>query len=149
MSRPIARSSSCQTYEGGFGGVPGAEAHGGYTFCAVAALAILGKTRLLHSASLLKWTAFRQMRFEGGFQVAIIYSHLPYPQGRTNKLVDGCYSFWQAAVFAVLEFALASANGEMCPDSGATALFNTTALQEFILVACQAPGGGCRDKPDR
>ena len=24
---------SCQTYEGGLGGEPGAEAHGGYTFC--------------------------------------------------------------------------------------------------------------------
>ncbi|KAL1435268.1 hypothetical protein MTO96_011189 [Rhipicephalus appendiculatus] len=28
----------CQTYEGGFGGVPGMEAHGGYTFCGFAAL---------------------------------------------------------------------------------------------------------------
>ena len=34
---------SCQTYEGGFGGEPGAEAHGGYAFCAVAALSILGE----------------------------------------------------------------------------------------------------------
>lgn len=32
---------SCQTYEGGFGGEPGNEAHGGYTFCSVAALYIL------------------------------------------------------------------------------------------------------------
>ena len=30
---------SCQTYEGGFGGEPGNEAHGGYNFCAVAAFA--------------------------------------------------------------------------------------------------------------
>ena len=34
---------SCQTYEGGFGGEPGNEAHGGYNFCAIAALLILGK----------------------------------------------------------------------------------------------------------
>lgn len=33
---------SCQTYEGGFGGEPCNEAHGGYTFCALAALVILG-----------------------------------------------------------------------------------------------------------
>jgi hypothetical protein len=33
---------SCQTYEGGFGGEPCNEAHGGYTFCALAALLILG-----------------------------------------------------------------------------------------------------------
>lgn len=32
---------SCQTYEGGFGGYPCTEAHGGYTYCAVASLSIL------------------------------------------------------------------------------------------------------------
>ena len=32
----------------------------------------------------------KQMSFEGGFQ------------GRTNKLVDGCYSFWQGAIFPIL-----------------------------------------------
>ncbi len=32
---------SCQSYEGGFGGEPGNEAHGGYNFCALAALYIL------------------------------------------------------------------------------------------------------------
>ena len=31
-------SCSCQSYEGGFGGSPGSEAHGGYTYCAVAGL---------------------------------------------------------------------------------------------------------------
>lgn len=35
---------SCQTYEGGFGGVPYQEAHGGYTFCGIASLALLGTT---------------------------------------------------------------------------------------------------------
>lgn len=29
--------ANCQTYEGGMGGYPGNEAHGGYTFCGVAA----------------------------------------------------------------------------------------------------------------
>lgn len=71
--------ADCQTYEGGFGGVPGAEAHGGYSFCAAAALAMLGTTAHTDLQSLLRWTVFRQMPFEGGFQ------------GRTNKLVDGCY----------------------------------------------------------
>jgi prenyltransferase beta subunit len=36
------------------------------------------------------WLSHRQMKWEGGFQ------------GRTNKLVDGCYSFWQGAAGAVL-----------------------------------------------
>lgn len=34
----------CQTYEGGFGGAPDLEAHGGYTFCGLAALVMLGST---------------------------------------------------------------------------------------------------------
>jgi len=33
----------CQTYEGGMGPFPYAEAHGGYTFCGIAALAILNR----------------------------------------------------------------------------------------------------------
>jgi hypothetical protein len=33
--------SACQTYEGGFGGEPFTEAHGGYTFCATAAVQLL------------------------------------------------------------------------------------------------------------
>lgn len=32
---------SCQSYEGGFGGEPNNEAHGGYNFCAIASLLIL------------------------------------------------------------------------------------------------------------
>lgn len=33
----------CQTYEGGFGGEPNNEAHGGYNFCALAGLLILNQ----------------------------------------------------------------------------------------------------------
>ena len=36
----------------------------------------------------------RQMRYEGGFQ------------GRTNKLVDGCYSFWQGGAFPIIHMVL-------------------------------------------
>ena len=39
---------------------------------------------------LQRWTANRQMKYEGGFQ------------GRTNKLVDGCYSFWQGGAFPLI-----------------------------------------------
>ncbi|RKO87524.1 terpenoid cyclases/protein prenyltransferase alpha-alpha toroid, partial [Blyttiomyces helicus] len=37
----------CQSYEGGISCRPGNEAHGGYTFCALAAMEILGKAELL------------------------------------------------------------------------------------------------------
>ncbi|KAA8583034.1 hypothetical protein FQN60_015580 [Etheostoma spectabile] len=85
---------SCQNWEGGLSGVPGLEAHGGYTFCGTAALVILGKEHMLDLKALLRWVVSRQMRFEGGFQ------------GRCNKLVDGCYSFWQAGLLPLLHRAL-------------------------------------------
>jgi len=44
---------SCQTYEGGIGGYPGNEAHGGYTFCALASLEILKKTDYIDSEALM------------------------------------------------------------------------------------------------
>ena len=81
---------SCQTYEGGFGGEPGLEAHGGYAFCAFAALVILGRAGDADLDMLEHWLAHRQMSVEGGFQ------------GRTNKLVDGCYGFWQGGTGVLL-----------------------------------------------
>lgn len=63
---------SCQTYEGGFGGEPDCEAHGGYTYCAVAGLALLRKSHLINTASILRWLVNRQMSFEGGFNVMAI-----------------------------------------------------------------------------
>lgn len=89
---------SCQTYEGGFAGCPGMEAHGGYAFCGIASLALLNKVHLCDIESLLRWSVNRQMKVEGGFQ------------GRTNKLVDGCYSFWQGAVFPIISVILAQGN---------------------------------------
>lgn len=44
---------SCQTYEGGFGGCPGMEAHGGYSFCGLAALVLVGKEHLCDMQALL------------------------------------------------------------------------------------------------
>lgn len=45
--------AKCQTWEGGFGGCPGMEAHGGYAYCALAALVMLGKTEFCHLPELL------------------------------------------------------------------------------------------------
>jgi hypothetical protein len=42
-----------QTYEGGLGGEPGNEAHGGYTFCGLAALMIAGCPHALDLQRLL------------------------------------------------------------------------------------------------
>ncbi|MCO5548025.1 hypothetical protein L7F22_001481 [Adiantum nelumboides] len=83
--------SSCQTHEGGIGGEPGAEAHGGYTYCGLAALVLINQAHHLDLPALLNWAVFRQGNVEGGFQ------------GRVNKLVDGCYSFWQGGIFPILQ----------------------------------------------
>ena len=126
----------CQTYEGGFGGVPGMEAHGGYSFCGLAALILLGKEKLCDLDTLLLWAASRQMRCEGGFQ------------GRTNKLVDGCYSFWQGGMFPLLHRMISNTEEatSLAPDSW---LCDGAALQQYLLVCCQDSRGGLIDKPGK
>lgn len=123
----------CQTFEGGFGGVPGVEAHGGYTFCGVSSLLLLGRLNMCDNSRLLTWVANKQMSFEGGFQ------------GRTNKLVDGCYSFWQGALFPIIERFLHDEEGHF----GWT-MYDYRALQEYVLVCCQERySGGLIDKPGK
>ncbi|KAK9822327.1 hypothetical protein WJX74_008029 [Apatococcus lobatus] len=80
----------CQTFEGGLGGEPGNEAHGGYTYCGLAALMLIDCADALNLPHLLHWAVHCQGSVEGGFA------------GRTHKLVDGCYSFWQGALFPLL-----------------------------------------------
>ncbi|GAU93226.1 hypothetical protein RvY_05198-2 [Ramazzottius varieornatus] len=127
--------ADCQTYEGGFGAVPGCEAHGGYTYCALAALYLLEKPMLCDLRSLVRWLSARQTRYEGGFQ------------GRTNKLVDSCYSFWQGAAFPLVQQALSTD-----PDSVHVPmnswLFDKVLLRQYVLLCCQNADGIC-DKPGK
>ncbi len=152
----------CQSYEGGLGGEPGNEAHGGYTYCGVAALALAGRLQALNLPRLLRWVVSRQGALEGGFN------------GRTNKLVDGCYSFWQGGLLCILQdFAgdlfdqmpLVSPSSNLAPgpataprggetldkirEGGRGALFDASALQAWLLVCCQHKSGGLRDKPGK
>ena len=124
---------ACQTYEGGMGATPGEEAHGGYTFCGLAALVLLSPGQRLRLPRLAHWLTHRQMAHVGGFQ------------GRTNKLVDGCYSFWQGGAFPLLH-SLLSARGE-APESGW--LVNGRALMDYLLSCAQCAHGGLRDKPGK
>lgn len=136
---------SCQTYEGGFGGEPFNEAHGGYNFCAFAALLILGRARECDVSAQKRWLLKMQTQFEGGFR------------GRTNKLVDACYSFWQGGAFAVLrlvELGLSDIGDCLeIKESEKSALFdadmNNEALQKYIIHCAQQPEGGLRDKPGK
>lgn len=119
----------CQTFEGGLGGEPWTEAHGGYAYCGVAALQILGKLHMLDVPALTGWLARRQMEFEGGFS------------GRCNKLVDGCYSFWQGATMAITSTLHESDDRSILVDTGM--------LERYILLCAQDIHGGLRDKPSK
>lgn len=122
---------SCQTYEGGFSAIPGTEAHGGYAFCALGALCIIGPPTetitKLDTVSLLRWLSVRQSQPEKGFS------------GRTNKLVDGCYNHWVGGCWALLEAALQSNDS----------LWDRRGLANYTLLCCQAENGGLRDKPSK
>ncbi|XP_034250396.1 protein farnesyltransferase subunit beta [Thrips palmi] len=125
----------CQSYEGGFSACPGMEAHGGYSFCGLATLFMLGKDHLCDINAFTRWIVNRQMRLEGGFQ------------GRTNKLVDACYSFWQGGAFLFLHNILFRENKTVV--SADKWLFNQEALQEYVLMCCQLASGGLIDKPGK
>jgi len=80
------------SYEGGVGQGPGLEAHGGSTFCAVAALSLMGRLGDLGQARLDRltaWCVHRQVAGSGYM-------------GRPNKPEDTCYSFWVGATLAIL-----------------------------------------------
>ncbi|EUD67317.1 protein farnesyltransferase subunit beta [Plasmodium inui San Antonio 1] len=81
---------SCQNYEGGFTSEKFQESHGGYTYCALATLCILGKVQKVNMNKLVHWLINKQGNLEGAFM------------GRTNKLVDACYSFWIGSIFFLI-----------------------------------------------
>ncbi|KAG8390875.1 hypothetical protein BUALT_Bualt01G0129100 [Buddleja alternifolia] len=114
----------CQSYDGGFGLIPGSESHGGATYCAVASLQLMGfleedllsknaPCHVINVPLLLDWSLQKQAQ-DGGFQ------------GRANKPADTCYAFWVGGVLKIL---------------GADKFINEKALREFLLT-CQSEYGG-------
>ncbi|KAH8725071.1 terpenoid cyclases/protein prenyltransferase alpha-alpha toroid [Phaeosphaeriaceae sp. PMI808] len=123
--------SQCQSWDGGISAAPGNEAHGAYAFCGLGCLSILGPPKetlpkYLNMSILTHWLSSRQCSPEGGYN------------GRTNKLVDGCYSHWVGGCWSLIEAASASAK-----------IWNRTALSRYILAACQDKKGGLKDKPGK
>jgi protein farnesyltransferase subunit beta len=117
--------AACQTYEGGFacssfpfpdgGRAAQAEAHGGNTSCALNSYFLLSTmippnttTSLgefpvaIDVDAALRWSVMQQGEAieAGGFR------------GRSNKLVDGCYSWWVGGGVPVVEALAARAKGE-------------------------------------
>ncbi|KAG8998480.1 CAAX farnesyltransferase (FTase) subunit beta [Tulasnella sp. JGI-2019a] len=168
---------SCQTYEGGFAASsqpyfsPSSEllseprpylgeAHGGYTSCAVASMIMMRPLVSAHvfpgvnGQALLRWAVMMQgSEFDecGGFR------------GRTNKLVDGCYTWWVGSLFTLIEEILGEGTGEVIKHTSGDnskhekeedwldvddSLMNREALQRYVLVAAQVSTGGLRDKPN-
>jgi protein farnesyltransferase subunit beta len=117
--------AACQTYEGGFacssfpfadgGRAAQAEAHGVYTSCALNSYFLLStmippKTTTslgnfpatIDVDAALRWSVMQQGEAieAGGFR------------GRSNKLVDGCYSWWVGGGVPVVEALAARAKGD-------------------------------------
>ncbi|KAH9940138.1 terpenoid cyclases/Protein prenyltransferase [Epithele typhae] len=185
--------ATCQTYEGGFGNAsfpgwafeaddeaprpprapadpaaprpPLGEAHGGYTFCATASWVLLQPYLRLHCPesparpkidlrALLRWCV----------QMQGVPAELGGFKGRTNKLVDGCYSWWVGGCVVLVETLVgvaahhepeppaethADEEGDKAWDDVDDSLFDRRALQEYLLCAGQHPAGGMRDKPPK
>lgn len=144
---------SCQTYEGGFAsaaiggvgkaGVPLGEAHGGYTFCALAAWVLLESEfpcgdalGSINLKSLRRWL----VNMQGGEEELCGF------RGRTNKLVDGCYSWWVGGCFKLLD-ELDELQGRA--GDATEPFWNPEGLKQYILYAAQHPAGGLRDKPPK
>lgn len=76
-------------------------------------------------------------------------------RGRTNKLVDGCYSWWNGGLFQMIQPYLKT--DQELFDRGMSHYVHLPcvligfpeALQEYVLIAAQAIEGGCRDKPGK
>ncbi|KAJ7280332.1 terpenoid cyclases/protein prenyltransferase alpha-alpha toroid [Mycena rebaudengoi] len=175
--------ASCQTYEGGFSSAsqpyyspasspndaptlletprpPLGEAHGGYTFCALASWVML-QPFLPSTSSSVQPTINKKSLVRWLIQMQGAPIELGGFKGRTNKLVDGCYSWWVGGAFGLLESLGINPASVGAPESDGHAekegdwddvddsVFNRKALQEYILYAGQHPAGGLRDKPPK
>lgn len=119
----IAHIRASQNFDGGFGTTPGAESHAGQIFTCVGALMIAGELDSFLGEEgkdrLGAWLSERQLA-SGGLN------------GRPEKLVDVCYSWWVMSSMAMI---------------GRLHWIDTAKLGRFILE-CQDPDeGGIADRP--
>lgn len=129
VDKALSYIMDCQSYDAGFGLTPGAESHGGATYCAIAALKLMGyitddpdskrpSCSLIDFPSLVEWSLWKQS-VDGGFH------------GRSNKSSDTCYSFWVGGSLKLMGF-------HDCYDWGA--------LRRFLL-SCQSKYAGFSKDP--
>lgn len=96
------------------------------------------ESRCLDVPSLLSWLSARQYAPEGGFS------------GRTNKLVDACYSHWVGGCWPLVRASLYGVHRTSQPSKPPTdTLYSREGLARYILACCQSKRGGLRDKPGK
>ncbi|EAY20216.1 Prenyltransferase and squalene oxidase repeat family protein [Trichomonas vaginalis G3] len=117
-------TKSCFNYDGGFSPTPFCESHGGFVHCGVGILYILNALDEIDLNLVVRYIAMRQDEFAGGFN------------GRTNKLVDSCYSWWMGTAARIIS------NHLKIPE-----FWNVDAMSQYILRSSQIHSGGFCDSP--
>eukprot|EP01114_Cavostelium_apophysatum_P012272 TRINITY_DN2724_c0_g1_i1.p1 TRINITY_DN2724_c0_g1~~TRINITY_DN2724_c0_g1_i1.p1 ORF type:complete len:359 (+),score=39.71 TRINITY_DN2724_c0_g1_i1:58-1077(+) len=118
VDKTVEYIKASQSYDAGIAQGPGQESHGGSTYCAIAALRMLGRLDdLPNKEKLIQWCVERQI---SGFQ------------GRINKPADSCYSFWIGATLTML---------------GAYEFVDVQSMKGFVMC-CETKHGGFGKWPD-
>ncbi|ONM38446.1 Protein farnesyltransferase subunit beta [Zea mays] len=138
----------CQTYEGGIAGEPYAEAHGGYTFCGLAALILLNEAEKVDLPSLIGAAiAFTQKLITiVDKQLKSSYScKRPSGEDACSTSSYGCTAKKSSSAvdYAKFGFDFIQQSNQIGP------LFHNIALQQYILLCSQVLEGGLRDKPGK
>ena len=147
--------SRCQSYEGGFGRVPGVEATTADSYYALAALCLMKRVTVADLEPLAQFACRRQMRLEGSFQA------------HTNGLADAACTLFGSALFPLLRRGLILASqeqadedsdaeeedeeekvSELPPDTMESLLCCSSSLQSSLLAFSQCASGGFVAKPD-
>jgi len=155
VDKLVQRIKQSNTYDGGISEMPFHESHGGFTFCAIAALSLVNRLpNGVERSSLsdgitnldltLRWLAFRQTTYldeddEEGMELEDVKDSISQPllpwvglNGRCNKLADTCYSWWGAASLALLN---------------RLDLLNLHSVQKYLLDKTQHAIGGFGKQP--
>ena len=94
----------------------------------------LASIRHFDLPALVAWLSARQYQPEGGFS------------GRSNKLVDACYSHWVGGCWPLIAEAVTGSETET---KSPLHVFDREGLVRYLLCCCQSPHGGLRDKPGK
>ncbi|KAJ5082166.1 geranylgeranyl transferase type 2 subunit beta [Penicillium argentinense] len=119
VPKTVTYVQSCENFDGAYGISPGTESHAGQVFTCIGALSIAGRLDLVNKDRLGAWLSERQVD-NGGFN------------GRPEKLVDACYTWWVGSSLAMID---------------RLHWIDRKKLSAFVLQ-CQDPeNGGFADRP--